>query len=88
VRTPVGEDERRCGVWAVWPKADEGIGVRLEYAGGWLALRRGSERLRFAPVPPTWQTMPHTELVRCFAAAHAPEKSRLSVLASHVVPRV
>jgi hypothetical protein len=87
VRTLVGDDGRVWDVWPVRPQTDGSIGVRAEYAGGWLAFRSGAERLRFTPVPANWDVMTDRELLRCLAAAHAPDASRLSLLRSRVVPR-
>jgi hypothetical protein len=87
VRTVVGGDGRVWDVWPVRPTGTDGVGVRPEYAEGWLAFRSGGERLRLAPVPAGWDTLPQAELRRCLDEAHEPEASRLHMLRRRVIPR-
>jgi hypothetical protein len=69
LRTVVDKHGREWSVWAVTPQQDAGIGVRQEFAAGWLAFRFAEQRLRLSPIPPGWEAMSDPELRACLGRA-------------------
>jgi len=57
--------------WRVWDTLPEKTtGLVNDYRSGWLTFDDGTERLRLAPVPEGWTTLPAERLALLLRVAH------------------
>ena len=62
--------------WRVWDTLPEKTtGLVDDYRSGWLTFDDGTERLRLAPVPEGWTTLPAERVFRVIAVGRQPSQS-------------